>query len=97
MFHKHNINLIACALLSSLVVAPVIAQAQEHRESVTFHDKRHHDDHEWNDHENQAYRMWLKEKHRKDVEFTKLRASDQQSYWNWRHAHSDAVLKIDIR
>lgn len=97
MFFKHNVNLIACALLSSLAAVPVIAQAQEHRATVTYHDKRHNDDHEWNDNENQAYSMWAKEKHRKEVEFTKVKPSDQQAYWDWRHTHSDATLKINVR
>ena len=100
MFHKLNVSLIGCVLLSSLAIVPVIAQTQqtqEHRATVTYHDKRHNDDHEWNDHENQAYQMWTKEKKRKDVEFTKIKPADQQSYWDWRHTHSDATLKIDVR
>jgi len=26
-----------------------------------------------------------------------LLENDQQAYWGWRHDHSDAVLKINIR
>jgi hypothetical protein len=28
---------------------------------------------------------------------TRLPEKDQQSYWNWRHNHSDAELRIEIR
>ena len=41
--------------------------------------------------------MWAKENHRKYQTFSKLRENDQQSYWGWRHEHSDALLKINIR
>jgi len=47
--------------------------------------------------EDQAYRMWVKENHRKNTSFVKLKANDQQAYWGWRHDHSDALLKIEIR
>ncbi len=26
-----------------------------------------------------------------------LNSRDQQTYWNWRHDHSDAQLKIEIK
>ena len=60
-------------------------------------DERNNDDHTWNNREDNAYRIWVRENHRKYVEFDKLRAEDQQAYWAWRHEHSDALLKIDIR
>ena len=88
-----NAALAALILTTGLSLTPVMSFAQDHR----YHDKKHNDDHEWNDHENQAYKVWIKNNHRKDVEFDKLRASDQQNYWNWRHNHSDALLKINIR
>jgi hypothetical protein len=66
-------------------------------EDRVYHDAQHNDDHHWNNREDRAYRMWVKENHRKYRTFAKLRAEDQQSYWAWRHEHSDAVLKIDIR
>jgi hypothetical protein len=41
--------------------------------------------------------MWAKENHRKYQSFDKLKEEEQKSYWAWRHDHSDAVLKIDVR
>jgi hypothetical protein len=41
--------------------------------------------------------MWVRENHRKNQNFSKLREEDQQAYWRWRHDHSDAQLKINIR
>ena len=63
----------------------------------TYHDKEHNDDHQWNNHEDQAYKMYAKENHRKYSTFSKLNDNDQQAYWGWRHDHSDALLKINIR
>jgi hypothetical protein len=83
------------ALLSVALLVPVAAKAEDTPRS--YHDKKHNDDHQWNNHEDQAYRMYAKENHRKYREFSGLKENDQQAYWNWRHEHSDAVLKIDIR
>jgi hypothetical protein len=41
--------------------------------------------------------MWVKENHRKYRDFNRIDENDRQAYWGWRHEHSDAVLKIDIR
>ena len=41
--------------------------------------------------------MWTQETHRKSEDFAKLNSRDQQSYWDWRHNHSDAQLKIEIK
>ncbi len=89
-----KVSLLSGALMSPVLVTPTALQAQDHR---TYHDKKHNDDHEWNDHEDKAYRIWVTENHRKYNDFAKIKVSDQQSYWGWRHEHSDALLKIDIR
>jgi hypothetical protein len=86
------------ALLSAVLAYPFtmttsLLQAQDHR---SYHDAKHNDEHEWNDHEDRAYRVWVKENHRKYNDFSKLKENDRQSYWGWRHEHSDALLKIDI-
>lgn len=88
------------ALLSAALIASfALANGQDHdrrEDSRKYHDKKHNDDHEWNSHEDQAYRMWAKERHRKYSEFTRLKQRDQQDYWRWRHDHSNALLKIEI-
>lgn len=87
-------SLMTLALLAP-VAAPVALLADEH--SRTYHDKDHNDDHQWNNQEDRAYRVWAKENHRKYVQFNKIPESDQQAYWGWRHNHSDAQLNINIR
>jgi hypothetical protein len=92
-----NAVLLGTALLVPISMAPTTLRAQEHTAARTYHDKQHNDDHEWNNQEDQAYRMWAKQNHRKYSEFSTLKDDDQQSYWGWRHEHSDAQLKIKIR
>ena len=88
-----NSIILSAALLSS--VAPTALRAADRPKS--YHDAQRNDDHEWNSHEDKAYRIWVKENHRKYRDFAKLKEEERQSYWGWRHDHSDALLKIDIR
>ena len=89
-----NVALLSAALMAPIGLAPTTLRADDRKHS--YHDKQHNDDHEWNSHEDQAYRMWAKENHRKYRDFAKIKENDQQSYWGWRHEHSDEVLKIQI-
>ena len=77
--------LLTASVLLPYAVRPVVLFAEEHH----YHDSDHNDDHAWNNREDRAYRTWVKENHRKYVEFPKLREEDQRAYWNWRHQHSD--------
>ena len=85
--------LLSAALIAPIAIAPIAFSADAPH---SYHDKRHNDDHEWNDHENQAYHIYVKDNHRRDRDFSRLKENDRQSYWNWRHNHSDALLKIEI-
>jgi type III secretory pathway component EscR len=91
-----NAALLSAALIVPIAVAPIMLRADDHANARSYHDKGHNDDHEWNDHEDQAYRMYVKEHHRKYREFSTLHDNDQQSYWGWRHDHSDTLLKIEV-
>lgn len=89
-----NTLLLGAALIAPLSIVST-ARAEDHH--GVYRDEEHHDQHEWNNREDRAYRIWLKEHHRKYKDFGKMRADDQRDYWAWRHNHSDAELKIDIR
>jgi hypothetical protein len=90
--------LLGAGLIAQLALAPVVFGADDNNRSArSYHDKKHNDDHDWNNHEDQAYRVYAKENHHKYRDFSRLKENDQQAYWGWRHEHSDAVLKIDIR
>ena len=98
-----SVGLLGATLMIPVALSPTALRAQderrenERREQRRYHDAKHNDDHEWNEHENQAYRMWVQERHRKYEDFDKLKERDRDTYWDWRHNHSDAVLKLDIR
>jgi len=89
--------LLGAALTIPVVMAPPTLPAQNNKGARSYHDKQHNDDHQWNNHEDQAYRMYAKQNHRKYHNFSTLKENDQQAYWGWRHDHSDALLKINIR
>ncbi len=76
---------IGALLLSASLLTPVIGYAEVHR----YYDRDRHDWHEWNDHENRAYRHWLmEERHEARYrEYGRLSAERQREYWRWRHAH----------
>jgi hypothetical protein len=96
--HRYwNAALLSAALIIPIAMAPTALRAQNHNAARAYHDKQHNDDHEWNSHEDQAYRVWAKDNHRKYSDFSKLKNRDQQAYWGWRHEHSDALLKIEIK
>jgi hypothetical protein len=95
MSHFWKTALLGAALIIPVAIAPTALRADD--KARTYHDKEHNDDHQWNGQEDKAYRLYAKENHRKYSNFAKLKVNDQQAYWGWRHEHSDAVLKIDIR
>ena len=89
--------LLSASLMVPLAMTPMPFGADDHKDSRNYHDKKHNDDHAWNNHEDQAYRIYAKENHRKYRDFSRLKENDQQAYWGWSHDHSDALLKIEIR
>ena len=91
-----NNALLCAALMAPIAVAPTALRAADQKAKIVYHDKSHNDDHQWNKNEDQAYRVYAKENHRKYTDFSKLNDNDQQAYWGWRHEHSDALLKINI-
>jgi hypothetical protein len=96
-----NAALLSAALIVPSMMAPSTLRAEERQTTATtvrtYHDTKNNDSHEWNSREDQAYRAYSTENHRKTVEFYKLKPKDQQAYWGWRHEHSDSLLKIEIK
>ena len=82
-------------LLCSVLLIPLAAGAQdrddrrENRQEHRYEDRAHHDAHDWNQREDEAYRRYLQEHHQKYRDFSKLGRRQQNSYWTWRHNHAD--------
>jgi hypothetical protein len=92
--------------LSAALAAPVLVgaqdrdqaeRAQNNQQSRRYEDTAHKDSHEWNASEDQAYRQYLQEHHKKYHDFTKAGKNEQNDYWKWRHAHSDNHSDNDRR
>jgi ribulose kinase len=69
-------------MLGAALTAPVAIAQERH-----YEDKAHHDSHTWNSDEDQRYRSYLREHHKKYREFNRMNRKDQDNYWNWRHSH----------
>ncbi|HLK20566.1 MAG TPA: hypothetical protein VKT81_16540 [Bryobacteraceae bacterium] len=88
-----NSLLLGAALVAPIAFTPTTLRAEDRK----YHDAERNDDHVWNSHEDRAYRIYLKQNHRRYVNFERLKEEDRSAYWAWRHNHDDAALKIDIR
>lgn len=97
MFRFWTTAFMSAALVAPIAMAPKVLRAEDQKAASTYHDKQHNDDHAWNAQEDKAYRIYAKQNHRKSGDFSKLKEEDQQNYWNWRHEHSDSVLKIEVK
>jgi hypothetical protein len=76
---------VAFAAPASLMAAPKAQASVE----LKVYDKNHKDYHNWNDHEDQAYRGYLSEQHQTYRPYAKQSHKQQDQYWNWRHGHPD--------
>lgn len=76
----------AATAFSTMLTVPASLLAQG---PPRYEDRGHHDSHEWNPGEEQAYQRYLAEKHRKRHDFAKASKREQQQYWAWRHSHPD--------
>jgi len=75
-------------LLGATLLLPGAMFSQD-RHDERYEDRARHDFHEWNAHEDEAYRRYLHERHMKYREFRKLNRHQQDAYWEWRHHHMD--------
>jgi hypothetical protein len=79
--------------LATVLGSPLIIQADdEHHDrnhDQRYYDTDHRDYHEWNEHEEQAYRHYLEERHERYRDYQRLNRKQQREYWRWRHEHPD--------
>jgi hypothetical protein len=84
---------ISSLLLAATLGAPVAVLATPGQKDVgvqvRIYDSRHKDYHNWDDHENHAWGLYLSSNHKKDHDFSKSSKKEQSQYWDWRHSHPD--------
>ena len=90
---RHTHRYITSLFLAAALMAPVAIMAapvpQDASVQVRVYDRDHKDYHNWDDHENRAWGIFLTNNHRRNHEFAKANRREQREYWNWRHAHPD--------
>lgn len=90
---RHTHRYISSLFLAAALAAPVGIMAaplpQDAGVQVRVYDRDHRDYHNWDDHENHAWGVFLTNNHRKSHEFAKAHRRERSEYWNWRHAHPD--------
>lgn len=88
----HSYRFIASLFLAAALVAPVSIIAAPRAQvnlQVRVYDRNHKDYHNWDDHEDAAYRAYLTDQHRTYRVYAKQNRKTQSNYWNWRHSHPD--------
>ena len=86
-------------LLAAALVLPAASQAnplpqEEHsrdqqEKNSRVYDSEHKDYHNWNNDEDQQWRQYLTDQHRKYHDYSKANKKEQSGYWNWRHENED--------
>jgi hypothetical protein len=90
---RNTNRFISSLFLAAALAAPVAMIAAPGPQAVgvqvRVYDRDHKDYHNWDDHEQSAWGVYLTENHKKPHEYKAANRKEQSSYWNWRHAHPD--------
>jgi hypothetical protein len=82
-------TIILAAAIASPAVMMAAAGPKDDGVQVRVYDSNHKDYHNWDDHENNAWGVYLTNNHKKSHEYSKSSKREQSNYWNWRHSHPD--------
>lgn len=95
----HRFLIVAGLLLSTTLIAPLAARADDrNHQDKRYYDRDARDYHQWNNNEDRAYRAYLQEQHQNYRAFHKKKHGQQQQYFKWRHGHPDNTLfKLEVR
>ena len=91
MYHarRYVTSLFLAAALATPAAIMAMPKPQNASVQVRVYDRDHKDYHNWDDHENQEWGIYLNANHKKPHEFTTANKREQANYWNWRHSHPD--------
>jgi hypothetical protein len=87
--HRYISSLFLAAALSAPVAIVAAPTPQEVGVQVRVYDHNHKDYHNWDDHENHAWGVFLTNNHREHHEYSHANRKEQDQYWKWRHSHPD--------
>jgi hypothetical protein len=87
--HHYLRSLLFVAALAAPVTIMAMPGPKDDGVQVKFYDSHHKDYHNWDDHENHAWGVYLTNNHKKSHEFAHASKREQSNYWNWRHSHPD--------
>ncbi len=87
--HRFIGTMILAAAIATPVTIMATPRPNDDGVQVRVYDSHHKDYHNWDDHENHAWGIYLTNNHKKDHEFSKSSKKEQSNYWNWRHSHPD--------
>jgi len=82
-------SLILAAALATPVAILAAPGPNDDGVQVRVYDSGHKDYHNWDDHENHFWGVYLTDNHKKSHEYSKSSKKEQSHYWNWRHSHPD--------
>jgi len=80
-------RVLSSAFLAGSLLIAVVGSGCAAR--VHVYDEYHSDYHNWDRHEDVAYRSYWGERHEPYRDYNKLNKDEQKDYWNWRHNHPD--------
>ena len=87
--HRYISSLLLAAALAAPVAIMATPGPNDDGVQVRVYDSHHKDYHNWDDHENRSWGLYLSNNHKKNHEFSKSSKREQSNYWNWRHSHPD--------
>jgi hypothetical protein len=95
--------LLIVPLATGLIVSTNL-MAQDHDDHRDDHhddhhhvyDRHHKDYHDFDEHEERAWRIYWQQRHHAYVDWDRANERQRQAYWDWRHGHSDLDLHINI-
>src|SRR5947209_5924193 len=64
-------------------------RGSEQQQVRRYEDTAHHDAHEWNERETEAYRHYVQEHRRRYHDYSRASRREREEYWNWRHEHPE--------
>ena len=94
---RRTYSYLSSLVLSAALLIPATTMAKtrwqddrdRHDDNQRVYDTEHKDYHNWNNDEDQQWRQYLKDQHKKYHDFSKADKTEQGAYWNWRHDQDD--------